>query len=281
MYARTGWSRKELARRVNQRAQARGVHLHTDASRVRNWPAGQQPQPPVPELLSELFSGQVGYPVIPVDIQESGDATLGANVLATMADQALLLGYPREALQLASTGHHGLARSFSPACAARLLALQARAHAVLGNTTQAAQLVVESERALERIDAGAELDRAGFIDETHLSGLWADAFVDLQRPSEATRFARRSISAAAGQNRARRETLSQVALARAGLIRRDLDAALRAAHRAVDLSTNVQSSRCLTAVRDLRSRISPYRTVTAAREFDDRAREVLTRPHLN
>lgn len=67
-YARTGWSRKELARRVNQRAQARGVHLHTDASRVRNWPAGQQPQPPVPELLSELFSGQVGYPVIPVDI---------------------------------------------------------------------------------------------------------------------------------------------------------------------------------------------------------------------
>ncbi|MGH3367468.1 MAG: hypothetical protein ACRDOY_09710, partial [Nocardioidaceae bacterium] len=67
-YARTGWSRKELARRVNQRAKVRGVHLHTDASRVRNWLAGQHPQPPAPELLSELFSEELGYPITPVDI---------------------------------------------------------------------------------------------------------------------------------------------------------------------------------------------------------------------
>ena len=30
--SRAGWSRKELARRVNQRARVRGVRLHTDAS---------------------------------------------------------------------------------------------------------------------------------------------------------------------------------------------------------------------------------------------------------
>ncbi|MGQ0777585.1 MAG: hypothetical protein ACT4NY_24775 [Pseudonocardiales bacterium] len=60
--ARAGWSRKELARRVNQRARVRGVHLNTDASRVRHWLEGQHPQPPVPELLSELFSEQLGYP---------------------------------------------------------------------------------------------------------------------------------------------------------------------------------------------------------------------------
>lgn len=68
--ARTGWSRKELARRVNQRARVRGVHLHlhTDASRIRYWLAGQHPQPPVPELLSELFSEQLGYPITPTDI---------------------------------------------------------------------------------------------------------------------------------------------------------------------------------------------------------------------
>ena len=69
---RVGWSRKELARRVNQRARARGVRLHTDATRVRHWLAGQQPQSPVPELLSELFSEQLGYPIIPVDLGLGG-----------------------------------------------------------------------------------------------------------------------------------------------------------------------------------------------------------------
>lgn len=444
LYARTGWSRKELARRVNQRARVRGVHLHTDASRVRNWLAGQHPQAPVPELLSELFSEQFGYPITPVDIglpatdehevgllysesiaatviavaelgrydlrrrgflrhgtflavaaiapsrdwliavldaterragsrigthqvsvirqafadfqeadvmrgggyarqalteyvtgwvlpmlqdidpasdagaalfaaaseqtyllgwmafddghqalaqryliqalrlaQESGDPALGAHVLAGMSDQARMLGYPREALQLATTGRHGLVRASSPACAADLWALQARAHAALGDAKAAAHAVVESERVFERVDAGAEPEWARFIDDAYLPGEWANTFGDLARPAESTKFARRSISAAARQNRARRGALSQAALARAALVRRDLEAALGAAHRAVDLSTTVESSRCLAAVRDLRSRISLYRTVTAAREFDDRAQEVLTQAHLN
>ncbi|MGH3942570.1 MAG: hypothetical protein ACRDTG_28895 [Pseudonocardiaceae bacterium] len=439
-----GWSRKELARRVNQRGRRRGLDLHTDASRVRNWLAGQHPQPPVPELLSELFSEELGYPITPVDIglastdqhevglrycesiaatvvavgelgrydvrrrgflhqgtflavatiapsrdwllavldateprpggriglaqvyairetftafleadathgggharsplaeyltgrvlpllkdadpdseagaalfaaaseqttllgymaiddnlqalgqryliqalrlaQESGDAALGANVLADMSDQALMLGYPREALQLARTGRHGLTRAFSPACAARLFALQAGAHAALGDARAAAHAVVESERAFERVDANKEPEWARFLDETHLSGLWANTFVDLARPVEAMRFARRSISAAASQNRARREALSQAALARAALTRRNLEIALRAAHRVVDLSITVQSSRSIAAVRDLQTRIGPYRTLAPAREFDDYAREALTRAPLN
>lgn len=444
--ARTGWSRKELARRVNQRARVRGVHLHTDASRIRYWLAGQHPQPPVPELLSELFSEQLGYPITPTDIgleatdehevglrysesitatvvavaelgrydvrrrgflrhgtflavaavapsrdwllavldateprphsriglaqvgviretfavfheadamhgggharqalaeyltsrvlpllrdadpdrkagaalfaaaseqtdllgwmaidddrpalgqryliqalrlaQESGDIAFGAQVLADMSQQARMLGYPREALQLAITGRHGLARAHSPACAvaARLLALEGRAHAALGDTKAAVRAVVESERAFERVDAEAEPEWARFIDSAALNSVWADTFLDLSRPVEAARFARRSISAAASQNLAPCGARSQAMLARAALIRRDLDAALHAAHRAVDLSTTVQSSRCIAAVRDLQSRISPYRTIAAARDFDHRAHEVLTQASLN
>ncbi|MGH3905526.1 MAG: hypothetical protein ACRDTE_15270 [Pseudonocardiaceae bacterium] len=441
---RAGWSRKELARRVNQRARARGVHLHTDASRVRNWLAGQQPQSPAPELLSELFSEQLGYPIMPTDLglpatdehelglhysesiaatvvavaelgrcamrrrgflhhgtflavaavapshdwllavldateprsggrigagqvglireafagflqadatgsgsharsalteylngrvlpllqdanprseagaqlfaaaaeqasllgwmatdddqqalaqryliqalrlaQESGDTALGANILADMADQALSLGYPREALRLATSGRHGLTRADSPATTARLWALQARAHAALGDPAAAAHAVIESERAFERINPDTEPEWARFNDEVYLSGKWADTFVELGRPVEATRFARRSVSAAAEQNRARREALSQIALARAALARRNLDAALHAAHRALDLSTTVESWRCLTAVSNLRSQLGPYRSVTATREFDARAQEVLTQAHLN
>src|SRR6478609_6596193 len=68
VWGRTGWSRKELARRVNRRGQSRGLHLNTDASRVRAWFAGQRPQPPVPAILCELFSEHFGYPVRPESI---------------------------------------------------------------------------------------------------------------------------------------------------------------------------------------------------------------------
>lgn len=442
--ARTGWSRKELARRVNQRARVRGAHLQTDASRIRYWLAGQHPQPPVPELLSELFSEQLGYPITPTDIgleatdehevglrysesitatvvavaelgrydvrrrgflrhgtflavaavapsrdwllavldaterrpdsrigleqvgvireafagfqeadvmrgggharqplaeyltsrvlpllqdvdphseaggalfaaaseqtyllgwmaidddrqalaqryliqalrlaQESGDTALGAHVLAGMSHQARMLGYPREALQLAITGRHGLARAYSPACAARLLTLQAQAHAALGETKQAAHAVVKSEHAFEHVDAGAEPEWARFIDDAYLSGEYAKTFGDLGRPVESTRFARHSIAAARKKHRARREAFSQAALAHAALARRDLETAIRAAHRAVDLSTTVQSSRCIAAVRDLQSLISPYRSIASARDFDHRAHEVLSQASLN
>lgn len=444
MLSRAGWSRKELVRRVNQRARARGVHLNTDASRVRNWLAGQHPQPPAPEVLSELFSEQLGYPILPTDLglpatdehevglhysesiaatviavaelgrcavrrrgflhhgtflavaaiapshdwllavldateprsggrvgtgqvglireafagflqadatgngsharsaltgylnsrvlpllqdtnphseasaqlfaaaaeqasllgwmatdddqqalaqryliqalrlaQESGDIALGANILADMADQAQSLGYPREALRLAISGRHGLTPGDSPAITARLWALQARAHAGLSDPAAAAHSVIESERAFDRINSDTEPGCARFNDEVYLSGKWADTFVELQRPVEAARFARRSISAAAEQNRVRREALSQIALARAALARRDLDASLYAAHQALDLSTTVESWRCLTAVSGLRPQLGPYRSVTAVREFDTRAQEILTQAHLN
>ncbi|MGQ0773504.1 MAG: hypothetical protein ACT4NY_03650 [Pseudonocardiales bacterium] len=444
MCARTGWSHKELARRVNQRARLRGVGRSADASRIRRWLEGQHPQPPVPELLSELFSEELGYPITPTDFglqgtdehevglrysesitatvvtvaelgrydvrrsgflrhgmflvvaavipsrdwllavldateprphnriglaqvgliretfavfdeiqavhgggharqalaeyltsrvlpllndadpdreadaalfaaaseqtdllgwmamddnrpalaqryliqslrlaQESGDIAFGGQVLADMSQQACMLGYPREALQLAITGRHGLARAYSPAPAARLLALEARAQAALGDGKAAERAVVESERAFERIDAESEPEWARFIDSASLNGVWADTFVDLGRPVEAARFARRSISAATSQNRVPCAARSQARLARAALIRRDLDAALHAAHRAVDLSATVQSSRCIAAVRDLQSRISPYRTIASARDFNDRAHEVLTQANLN
>jgi hypothetical protein len=213
--------------------------------------------------------------------QESGDVAFGAQVLADMSQQARMLGHPREALQLARTGRHGLARGFTPACAARLLALEARAHAALGDHQAAVHAVIKSEQQLDRINVEDGPEWARFIDAGALNSVWADTFVDLRRPTEAARFARQSISVTEGQDRTPCAARSHGMLARAALIRRDLDSALHAAHRAVDLSTTVQSSRCIADVRDLQARISPYRSIAAAREFDVRAREVLTHASLN
>lgn len=442
MWARTGWSRKELARRVNRRGQSRGLYLNTDASRVRAWFAGQQPQPPVPAILCELLSEHFGYPVRPeaiglaadadsdtevgvgyqpgiaatvaaiadlgrndvhrrdflrtapfiaaaavapsrdwllatldatrhrpggrigheqvatireafavyqeADVMRGGgharralaeyvtghvlplvrevspddetgaalfaaaseqtyllgwmafddgrqvlaqrylmqslrlaevskDAKLGSHVLAGLSDQARMLGHSREALQLATAGRHGLSRDYSPACAADLWALQARAHAALGEPREAAHAVAESEAAFEQVQPDDEPEWARFIDAAYLGGEWANAFGDSNRPVESTRFARISAREAANQQRARRGGLSQAALSRAALTAGnvDLETALHHANRAVDLTVQVKSSRCTEAVADLRARIQPFHAVATAREFDERARVAL------
>jgi hypothetical protein len=187
-----------------------------------------------------------------------------------------LNSYPENA-RPPTAGRHGLTRAYSPACAADLWALQARAHGALGESREAAHAVTESEMAFERIERDNEPEWARFIDSAYLAGEWANAFGDITRPIESTRFARRSAAEARHQKRARRGALSQTALARAALTSGhvDLDAAIHHAHRALDLTLTVKSSRCTTAVSDLRTRIQPFHTVTAARDFDERARLAL------
>ena len=46
-FARSGWSKGELARQVNRRARQLGAgHISTDTSRVRRWLDGEQPREP-------------------------------------------------------------------------------------------------------------------------------------------------------------------------------------------------------------------------------------------
>lgn len=69
--------------------------------------------------------------------QASGNAALGAHVLAGMTDQANLLGHPGEALTLARAGQRGISTISPPACLARLQILEARAHGSLRDATAA------------------------------------------------------------------------------------------------------------------------------------------------
>ncbi|MGH3694602.1 MAG: hypothetical protein ACRDRX_11565 [Pseudonocardiaceae bacterium] len=211
--------------------------------------------------------------------QAAGDARLGAFSLVGLSDQACMLGHPREALQLATAGRHGLSRAYSSACAASLWALQARAHAAVGESRETTHAIAQSEAAFERIERDNEPEWTRFIDTASLAGDWAIAFGDIARPVESTRFARLSVVEARSQNRARRGALSQAALARAALTpgRVDLETAVHKAHRALDLALTVTSSCCTHAITELRTRIRPFHTVALARDFDERARLTLTR----
>ncbi|MGH3343467.1 MAG: transcriptional regulator [Carbonactinosporaceae bacterium] len=66
---RSGMSRKELARRVKAAAQTWGQrHITPDASSVRRWLEGDQPRPPVPEILADVFSAHFGYRITTYDL---------------------------------------------------------------------------------------------------------------------------------------------------------------------------------------------------------------------
>ena len=64
LIAEAGFSSKGLARRVVDRGCSRGYrNLRYNHSSVERWLRGEQPRPPTPELLGEVFSAVLGRPV--------------------------------------------------------------------------------------------------------------------------------------------------------------------------------------------------------------------------
>lgn len=67
--SRSGMSRTELARRVSSAAQTWGQpHVAPNASTVRRWLRGDEPRPPVPEILADVFSAHFGYRITTYDL---------------------------------------------------------------------------------------------------------------------------------------------------------------------------------------------------------------------
>lgn len=201
--------------------------------------------------------------------QESHSVELGAHVLAGLSDQATLTGNPDQGVQLARAGRAGLAHGSSPACLADLYALQARAEAAMGDAKATVQHIHLSEKAFENADPDNEPEWARFIDVAYLNGEYAHAFRDLCRPDEATHFARISAADAERQNRARRGSLAEAALARAAIDAHDLPTAASSGLAAAKLAATVKSSRSVEAVADLRLRLRPHNGSPAVREFLD------------
>lgn len=68
-FERSGFNKSELADTVAASARRRGYrHVCPDASRVRGWLGGQQPRPPVPHLLADVFSLRIGVTLTPDDL---------------------------------------------------------------------------------------------------------------------------------------------------------------------------------------------------------------------
>ncbi|MFJ8738023.1 transcriptional regulator [Embleya sp. NPDC127516] len=190
--------------------------------------------------------------------QASGNKMLGAHVLAGLSDQATQLGYPEEGLNLARAGRHGLRGVTAPAALTDLYVLEARAHAVLGDVMSAVRAIDSAERTYDTVNHENEPEWARFIDDAYVTGEIAGSLRDMNDSVNAERFARESIAAAQLQKRNRRASLSQAVLAASHIQRNELEAATGAAHRALDLSADIPSSRVTAAMDGLQGRMQVY-----------------------
>ncbi|MFD4674884.1 hypothetical protein ACFWNN_34525 [Lentzea sp. NPDC058450] len=139
----------------------------------------------------------------------------------------------------------------------------------MGDRKAAAKSVHLSEVTFENVSVEDEPEWARFIDPAYLNGEHAHTFRDLERADEASRFAQLSIAEAERQNRARRGSMAQAALARASINSHDLEAAASAGMAAAKLAATVKSSRSVEAVADLRVRLRHHSASPAVRDFMD------------
>ncbi len=63
LLAEAAWTEDHLARQVNTLATEVGVVLRLDRRSVTHWLAGRRPRPPVPALVAEAFTRELGRPV--------------------------------------------------------------------------------------------------------------------------------------------------------------------------------------------------------------------------
>ncbi|MFE0581263.1 transcriptional regulator [Streptomyces sp. NPDC058874] len=109
----------------------------------------------------------------------SGDRGLGAYVIALIVNQSLHLREYRQAVAFAEAALRAAGRHTTPALAADLHAMQAKAFAQLGDTQAALACIRGAEAAAARIRPGSEPDETGYVQPGLVNVQVAEALLSL------------------------------------------------------------------------------------------------------
>ncbi|MFI8326224.1 transcriptional regulator [Streptomyces sp. NPDC085529] len=109
----------------------------------------------------------------------SGDRAFGAYVIALMVNQSLLLGEFRQAVAFAEAALRAADGTITPALAADLTAMQAKAYARLGDGRAALDCIRRAEAAAERIAPAAEPAETGYVQPGLVNVQVAEALLSL------------------------------------------------------------------------------------------------------
>ncbi|MGW2477021.1 Tat pathway signal protein [Streptomyces sp. NPDC001665] len=209
---------------------------------------------------------------------EAADGPLGGHILRALAHQAVDLGHPRRALDLAdasmSRSHYAVASSREKAL---LAIVHARALAADGDRRGTLAAISRAERDLARADTETAPDRVAFFQEASLAHETACALRDLGDSKDAEAHFKHSVATRRRQQYARTHSVTLGYLGAVQVRQGHLDEACATWEQALAAMAGIQSGRARDVIVRMQSDLSPVRQRGGRRvaELDRRAEEML------
>ncbi|MFE0459731.1 MFS transporter [Kitasatospora sp. NPDC058965] len=205
----------------------------------------------------------------------AADVPLGGYVLASMSLQACYRGFAEEAVDLAQAAlerNRGMATTRTMSF---FHLVEARAQARAGNAPACATALSAAEGALERSrDGDPDPSWIDFYAYDRLAADAAECFRDLGVPAKVRQFTRDALARPTEgfvRSHGLRLVVSAIAEAEAG----NLDAAVEAGDRAVDVAGRISSQRSREYLLEMVRRLEPFHGEQRVRELTERAWVVL------
>jgi hypothetical protein len=204
-----------------------------------------------------------------------GDRQLSAHVLASLSHLASHLRRPDEAIRLSRAGRGALpSRLRPPELEARLLAMEARGFAALGDAIETGALLDRAEQALHRAYAMESSHWISHFDDASLATEGARCMQRLHRFADAERYARRVITLRSA-DRTRSRAFGQLILVSMLVAQGRQDEGCAVAHNVIDATESLGSVLVLDQLRELQDVFKPHRGDRVVAELLDRLATVL------
>ncbi len=212
----------------------------------------------------------------------AGDRQFAAHILGSMSrltiQNATGRRCARQAVALARAGK-AVAGKPTPASAAELSAIEARAHALCQDTGAARTAVLQAEQHYQRVRPDGEPAWLSWYTEAELGADLGRALRDSGEPAHATRLLTRTLDNYEPW-RVRSHCFVQTDLAAAYLIDGEHEHAAVLARDALTTASQVSSSRTISRIRALQQQIQPLRSAGLS-ELDEEITAFLRRAHDN
>ncbi|MFJ2400405.1 Tat pathway signal protein [Streptomyces xanthochromogenes] len=209
---------------------------------------------------------------------EAGDGPLSGHILRALAHQAVDLGHPQHALDLASASmssdRYGQA---GPRERALISIVHARALAAAGDRRGTLGAISRAERDLSQADSAEAPARVGFFQEASLAHETACALRDLGQPRDAETHFQRSVATRRRQLYARTHSVTLGYLGAVQVKQGHLDEACSTWNQALDAMSGIHSGRARDVIVRMQSDLSPVRQRGGRHvaDLDRRVREIL------
>ncbi|MFJ8434146.1 sporulation protein [Kitasatospora sp. NPDC094019] len=204
----------------------------------------------------------------------AGDTEVGSHVMSTMALQAMLRGYPSEAIDMVQGGYERAKGSASPRVLAFAKMVEARAHGRSRDPRAASRALSEAETLLGRARPGNDPEWISHMSHTRLASDAVEVWRDLGNPKAAFTWNRHADAMPEGSF-ARSVGLRLTVLGTVHLQGGSLEEGVAMGHRAVDILARVQSTRARDYVRDYTTELRRWPKESTVRSLLQRARTEL------